>query len=577
MIQTCHIASPAALQAYIRESLAYSALKPDVRDRWIAFALHAWYLPLLRDGMTNVPFHVALDMGCRTTLQSNPFAYTGKAVPDASYFQRYTRTLDRFCHEVSIRELIADIALHEQASGIVAFLTQALLPVSVDTPVVVAIDEALLDALYTFVWDKPAAPSRQRYGSVIHAFIDTFDGFVSRHTTVRTPEDAAPAVDETTRRVVLGHAMQQRVTAYPDLELIERCLQMDDPPPLEADYQAYVVHTLQHLRLEIPLNRNARPEGGYIGIRNNGGLEEMSNPVISEWANPPTVLWEKLTNKRLLIYERAANTISVRRMLLHETLIAHSRFLQIDADTGHLPYREAKYLIAAIARDLGRYLGRLRTIAVQFNIHIVAPHALEEPVRSVPLSDLPYERIKAPCHFWLDHRETFPWFFSSDLVETPAFETTGSVPDGKADAFYDITEALFPERDIAIGAHVAGFENAHFIVACTEEHYRSARERMVAHAREYLDLSHAGLDSLIFVVWPVSSPERAGSQKQDHGERSWSLEIVQQFHRSGHPYEPGYGSPGLAGLSVPMSGTAIRDRIRRYVLARLMGARFRIR
>lgn len=561
------ITSQKDLQAYLQESLAYSCLIPEVKARWGHHALMEWYVPLLRAGYTGIPFFIVLDLGGRVVQQGHAFSFSLDTAPDTGLYHRYTLALDAFCRDTGIRDVMADITLHRQDPGIVIFLKRMLIPVLAHAPIVVSIDDDILNFSHSLQvsYGTPATSGRQ-FHDLMETFIETFarltlDSRAHRPDITNTP---LSAMSDRDRRLVLGVAMQEHALSYPDVELIDRCMRMDDLPPLTTHTQESVIRTMQTIRLEQPVTRSASYEGGYIGIRNDGSIEDLTTPVMSEWAYPAPVLWEKLTNRRLLIYERASRSVHVNKMLLHIILLNHSRLLQVDSTNGSLPLREMKWLMASIIRDLTAYLCHMRTVEVHLNMQMVSNPDVGLNVRSISLNGITPDRIRQPNHFLLDARDMFPWFFSSDLVETPAFAPFPA-GDDRRDTDIELVEECLPERDIMLGKHNIGFENVHCFLFCTEEQYRSERPGIIDHIRAHMDLGPNSLDSLVFIVL-TASPSKSPI---------WRVEPVHQYHREldrehteSHDTDDRHAGENMTHLEV-------REMIRQYFLARLLGIRFR--
>lgn len=546
------------LSAYIRESLSYSCLAPEVKARWCDHAIPAWYLPLLRDGYTSIPFFAVLDMGGRMVRQRHAFSYSGETAPDLHLFRQYTRALDTLLRDVVIRDIIEDITLHRQDQGIVALLKRLLLPVQTGTSALVTMADSAIGQLLSARMDE-ASVSGRTYHGVFEGFIEAFARMMSEKG-IHSETETTSILSDLDRQWVQSVALQAHALSYPDLELMDRCAYMEDLPPLAAHEQERVNRTLQMIRLEQPMTRSVTPEGGYVGIRNNGGIEEVTSPVMSEWANPAPVLWEKLTNRSLLVYERASRTVPVRRMLLHLVLLNHARLQQIHPASGRVPLREIKYMMASVVRDLAFYFIHLKSVEIHLNLQVASGADSGMNVHSVNLTGISPERVRNHRHFLLDERDIFPWFFSENLVGTSFL----SPRPGAQEDFLDLTEEIVPERDILFGDHSSGYENVHSMIFCTTDGYASARHPVAEHVRTQLDLGPTSLDSLVF----IHLDEDLSSLSP------WQIDPVHQYHRETDPVS-GITDARESITGRPLTDIQARDAIRRFFLSRLLGARFR--
>ena len=104
--------------------------------------------------------------------------------------------------------------------------------------------------------------------------------------------------------------------------------------PLSWDYES-IAHTLEGLRQPVinlaqkklwarmPLFHvervritSQRPEGGYIGLRQNGGVEQFDSVAPSELALPEPWLLEKAFNRRLTVFERPVERVQMEKAAL---------------------------------------------------------------------------------------------------------------------------------------------------------------------------------------------------------------------------------------------------------------------
>jgi hypothetical protein len=559
------IKSPESLEALIRESMSYSCLSSETRQQWIQHGLLEWYLPLARDGYSAIPSFVILDIGTRIVHQGQTVRRAPGNAPDGARYHRYAQALDTLFRDTTNRDILADLSLHGNDVGIVHFLQHVLKPPLSKMETLVAIDEPVFSAIYRATAAMGIPSVVITYGHLFEDFIDAFTASIL--DDIGNTGEMQTRQDKEARRIVLAAALQEDALSYPDIELIDLCSRMDDLPPLGSHDQSSLVRTLQTIHLEQPMTRSSNPEGGYVGIRNNGGIEDLSNPIMSEWANPAPVLWEKLTNRSLLIYERASRTVHVRRMLLHLTFLNHSSIMQVQEGAITVPAVRVKHLMTAIARDLAAYLSQVKTADIQLNLQIVSYAHSEFQVHSVNLNDIPADRVRNPHHFLLDERDVFPSFFSSNLGDTPSFRSEDEGREYR-EGTSGLVEECQPERDIMFGEHAGGFENIHNLVFCSRTDYDESRDRIVEHMRDYLDLSLTSLDSLLFVVMNTDEQEAGGAE--------WFVDPVHQFHRNSHT-DPLSDSPN----SSPVHGSLLtarqaRNTVRHNFLSRLLGARFQL-
>jgi|GEM_PF-2724708 len=544
---TIRIRNPSELQQYIDAGLVYSALKPDLKQSMYTRAIHAWYISLLKDGFTALPFGLVLDLGVRTLQQGQIFDISPAMAPNKRIFSRYTQALDVCYRDTTLRDIMSDITLHRQNAGVVLLLKQLLGPILSNAPVMAVIEPSVLPD-YTLL---NQTSSRKEFIEAVEQMIHHFSEYILQRTEFNASRgELLASVD---RRLIQAVTRQETAMTYPDLELIERCMAMDDLPPMKSTESSSIMRSLHTIRLEQPFSRHAKPDGGFIGIRNNGGLEDLSNPVISEWANPSALLWDKLTNRNLLIYERAARTLSVHHMVIHMMMFDSADIMAKPSDSDRIPLQDIKFLLAAVARDVALYASQIRSVDVQLNIQVVTSSHSMFDVRHVSLTGLTKDMVKRRQHFLLDERDVFPWFFSTNLQDTSSW-----VYQDQEDDFtgIDLIEDMLPERDIHLADHIDGFENAHCFVFCTAAQFTSWRTAIVDHTRSLLDLDPSGLDSLVF-VYPADDVA--------NHEDGWRLELVHELHRNTDP------SLDDSASGTSMTSSQIRDMIRYHFLARLLG------
>lgn len=556
------IKSSESLETLIRESMSYSCLSSETRLQWIQHGLLEWYLPLARDGYSAIPFFPILDIGTRIVHQGQSGKRAGDDAPDGPRYHRYLQTLDTLFRDTIHRDILADLSLHGSDSGIVHFLKHVLKPTLAKMETLVAIDEDSFSAIYRATAEIGNASIVVTHRHLFEDFIDSFTASILDEVGEMQAHQ-----DEESRRIVLAAALQEDVLSYPDIELIDLCSRMDDLPPLGSHDQSSLVRTLQTIHLEQPMTRSSNPEGGYVGIRNNGGIEDLSNPIMSEWANPSPVLWEKLTNRSLLIYERASRTVHVRRMLLHLTFLNHSSIMQVQEGAITAPAMRVKHLMTAVARDLAAYLSQIKTADIQLNLQMVSYSTPVHQIHSVNLNEIPADRVRNQHHFLLDERDVFPSFFSSNLGDTPAFrfEDGGRV---HSEGTPGLIEECLPERDIMFGEHAGGFENIHNVIFCARSAYDESRDRLIEHMRDFLDLSLSSLDSLLFVVIDTDAEEAERAE--------WFVDPVHQFHRNLH-IDPLDNIPDSSTVHGNLlTARQVRNTVRHNFLSRLLGARFQL-
>ena len=104
--------------------------------------------------------------------------------------------------------------------------------------------------------------------------------------------------------------------------------------PISWDYES-ISHTLEGLRHPVisleqkrlwsrmPLFHvervritSQRPEGGYIGLRQNGGIEQFGSIAPSELALPEPMLLDRAFNRRLTVFERPVERVQMEKAAL---------------------------------------------------------------------------------------------------------------------------------------------------------------------------------------------------------------------------------------------------------------------
>lgn len=256
------------------------------------------------------------------------------------------------------------------------------------------------------------------------------------------------------------------------MELVDRCLRMDDLPPEQGMFSS-----TDSWSASIPLNRPAsspaRTDGGYTGILNNGSVEDLAGPVLSEWAHSGFVLWEKLTSRRLIVYERTARTLFVRHLLIHAVLCVDDAWRLFDPETQTNRLSEVKFLMAGVVRDLATHTPHESRIEIRLDLRMVGPG---DETRSVTLNTIAPETIRNPSHFLLDCPEIYPWFFSDDLrhgmvcTDPTSFSSDlwhdAVAPGPLEDPVYDPSTTL---SDLA--RRTKDFDCVHVLVFCSDCHY----------------------------------------------------------------------------------------------------------
>ena len=471
---------------FVCQSLSYSALHPEIRDRWVSHAFQNWYAPLIREGYGATPFGLILDIGVRIAQTGSVFRSANPETPDATLYAQYVHALDTGLRSAGVREWIGSAA-GQDAVGLLTFLRELLTPLMERLTTMVALSPLLIDEAFAASQLEPAIPHTD-FRDPIEAFLRLFiEQFGDR---------AAAALPYEKRLLIRGMAGLETGLSFLDLELIDRCLYMDDLPPLNGALTD-AERRIATLRLELPVNRRNRPDGGYIGITNTGGIEDLSSPVLSEWAHPAPLIWEKLARRNLLVYERSSHSLSVRSMVLHVTLPLHNAFLQVGPDTQTAPLQDVKYLIAALVRDLAPYLCPIRSLETQLIVRVAASPQGARDVRTIRLSTYPVEIVRQRKHFLLDEPDLYPWFFSTDLTRCAPMAWhpgTGSEPT------MNLAEDWLAGRDYDFPADLSAYDARHCVVVCCEKAFPDLATGVMAQVRGLLDLEPDGRDSLLFVV-----------------------------------------------------------------------------
>jgi hypothetical protein len=99
-----------------------------------------------------------------------------------------------------------------------------------------------------------------------------------------------------------------------DTVAIERTLDALKAPVLTIPEQQRLFARLPNLRVEKVRVRSHLPEGGFVGLRANGGLEEIGSVAPSELAFPRRAFLEKAFNRRLNVFERPLQRVRARRL-----------------------------------------------------------------------------------------------------------------------------------------------------------------------------------------------------------------------------------------------------------------------
>ena len=565
-MKTFHLTTSTDLYEYWRESLSYSCLKPVLHQTWLARALQDWYVPLLEAGYTNIPFFAVLDVGGRAMV-NDAFDFT-KPSPSQDLFASYTHALETFCNEAGIREAFAALGYsRDRKRGLALFLQRVLAPIAMEAPVLVAIEESVLKN-FSALAAPPARNTvrKSRHDEIYKAFINAFTNGVhtGKKNSTNGREDSIPLLSLVDRRLLLGEIYKGAPTAALDLELVDRCVEMSEPVRLPEKEEERIFQVLQNLHLETPMTKNLRPEGGYTGIRDNGGMEDLGSTVFSELANSQTIVLDKITNRRLLVYERPMKTIRVRRILLNVILLYHENLLQVESETGTLPWREAKWLALALARDLARFMCRMRTIAVALQVHLVSRAGRNSNFERITLGKVTAEQAEKKSHFLLEQAEFFPWLFLSDLAETPVSRAEW--------------RTLLKLKNIK-----NEYENVHCLALCAEAHYHEQRSLLINDMRDELDLSAAGIDSFAFAAFSAPAKNTNSSSQS-----RWRVEIV-NAGESGEQREKdtskqiaadiaeedaaGFNRKDSHNLSAPLAALDLRQTIVNNVLRRILGKR----
>ena len=526
------------LDDFVRQSLSYSALHPEIRDRWVAHAFNNWYAPLVREGYGAAPFGLILDIGVRVAQTGTVFRPVNPEVPDPTLYTQYVYVLDKGLRGAGVREWIG-AAADQEAEGLLAYLRECLTPLMGRLTTTVVLSPFLLAAVASDSLLEPVAPTAH-YRDPIESFLRLF--------IVQSGDMEATTLPYEKRLLIRGTAGLESSLSFLDLELIDRCLHMDDLPPLtgaltDAERRAAT------LRLELPVNRKNRPDGGYVGISNTGGLEDLSNPVLSEWAYPAPLIWEKLARRNLLVYERSSQSLSVRTMALHVTLPLHNEFLQVDPDAGTAPLLDVKHLVAAVIRDLTPYLCPIGSIDTHLIVRLAASPPGVRDVRTIRLSQYPLEIVRRRTHFLLEEPDLYPWLFSTDLTRgAPMAWHPGTASEPRI----DLAEDWLAGRDYNFRTELSAYDARHCLFFCSEKALPDLASGVRMQVRGLLDLGPDGCDSLVFVV-RLAIPETGTPA-------CWRV-------------VPLTGSLPKDSTAEALTARQARERIRQVFLSRLLGLR----
>lgn len=383
------ISSRRVLEQYLQESRALARWANSGSDEFFESAGILWRNSLLRRGYTAVPPFLVADLLARASSESTSPTVNLAEIPETvrALIWRYNRVVDgllrlqrfrpvlglartRRNFSAVLQEVLEQIAEHVEAKG-------PLIPAFRLSSLAEAMEEfRTKDARATLAWK----------------FLPLWESFVS--SLERAAEDWRRMEDQTQQ--IVGEYAHPWDVEMMRLLLLSRFEEM----PAEWDLEA-VGRTLEDLRTpvrwtpeeerlfslipDLPSERvqlkSRLPAGGFIGLRPNGGLEDVGSVTPSELAFPWPVFMEKAFHRRLNVFDRPVTFIRGQKWTVCLFFFDSEELNRGTAAGAAYPRAEAVSALVCVVAELARRLQRCS--AERYRLHLFGPggRSLLDPAR----------------------------------------------------------------------------------------------------------------------------------------------------------------------------------------------------
>lgn len=319
------ITRPRQVLAYLAESETLFRPQREEDRRLHQRALRFWLDDLVRRGRVGLPPFFVADMIGRAGSEGRRPQVRTPSVPEAirSLQTRYDRAmadllrLARFESFFESSRLLK--SLPDTLREFLAIIAQRVEGHSAKLPAFHT--QTLADAIRHDT-DRSPRTDDWELTPLWEAFVSGFEAAVAEWTreegaavTAARSAWAEAGIDVEALRLLLP-ATSPDTPAVWDYTAIEQTLRGLREPPLAAPEEQRLRGLLPNVRMEQVRVRSRLPQGGFVGLRPNGGIEEIDSVAPSELALPRLAFLEKAFNRRLNVFERPLQRVSAQNVHL---------------------------------------------------------------------------------------------------------------------------------------------------------------------------------------------------------------------------------------------------------------------
>lgn len=306
---------------FISESQALCLVGNDNGQRRTGPAMRFWMEALVRNGHTGIPPFFAIDLVSSMAEGTNLTRLTDMNGPEdvKALRRRYVRALDDFWRLEKFRWVLEEGKSRPGFSDVIREMLNLVAELIEDRVKVLPafsfeeMEECLADS---GSWETHEG--EWHYLSIWKEFVSAFETLASMWSKEELDRQAGGIEDELRlgdmEVIRLARSFISESPIAWDLLGISRVLELLNEPGRAGAGQRQLASMLPNLHVERVEVRSRLPSGGYVGLRQNGGEEDISSAAPSELAFPQLFLLEKAFNKRLNVFERPLRRVRVQRV-----------------------------------------------------------------------------------------------------------------------------------------------------------------------------------------------------------------------------------------------------------------------
>lgn len=474
------------VEEYLAESGSLGRTGPEAAGALRDSAMEFWLGTLVRKGHTGLPPFFVHELLLQAAGDARGIAGASAGPPKAveALCRRYDRALADFLRLEKFRPILEDAHLRRNFPAIIReFLT-----------IVAEAIESRATRLPAFHHETLTAGLSRRvlptgelgnwhclplWEAFVDAFRDAVDTWLREEREGKSgisSREGGVEIDMERLRLLL-HLSSERSSAAWDLASIEHTLEGLTEPALAVPEERRLFALLPNLRVERVRVRSHLPEGGYVGLRPNGGIEEVGSVAPSELAFPRRTFLEKAFNRRLAVFERPLQRIRSRKLDFC-LFFLDSDELRLRPSDSRLSFRTlAVSALVRVLFELGNVVGRCEEGSIRAHVFLPGAQFARDLTQ---LRDVP-RRSSLP--FFLDETKT------GELYQLFARQLVGAGPDSPDSPleWETLSRVLCGISERADEIHM---------ICIGGQQSMGLRNELIRFAEERMDLGQSGSSSL---------------------------------------------------------------------------------